>query len=80
MSSEKIKFLKDNLVDAYNLYECVMSYLVEDKGISMIEALDIVYNSQTYEKINDLATGLYYQSSGYNYDMLKHELKYGKVG
>ena len=46
----------------------------------MIEALDIVYNSQTYEKINDLATGLYYQSSGYNYDMLKHELKYGKVG
>ena len=74
MRSEKIKFLIDNLVDD------MARYLVEDKGISMIEALDIVYNSQTYEKINDLATGLYYQSSGYNYDMLKHELKYGKVG
>ena len=42
--------------------------------------LDIIYNSQTYDKITDLSTGLYFQSSGYNYDILKHELTYGKVG
>ena len=42
-------------------------------------ALDAVCNPQTYEKIYALATGPYYQSGGYNYDMLKHELKYGHV-
>ena len=39
-------------------------------------ALDAVCNPQTYEKINALATGLYYQSGGYNCDLHKHELKY----
>lgn len=74
MSKEKIKFMIDSLVDD------MAKYLIEDDGLSIMEALDIVYNSQTYEKINDLSTGLYFQSSGYNYDMLKHELKYGKIG
>lgn len=74
MSEDKVKFLIDSIV------EDMAKYLVEDKGLSLIDALDTVYNSQTYDKITDLSTGLYYQSSGYNYDMLKHELKYGKVG
>ena len=30
--------------------------------------------------LQDLETGLYYQSSGYNYELLKEEMKYGKVG
>lgn len=63
-----------------SLVDDMAKYLIEDDGLSIMEALDIVYNSQTYEKINDLSTGLYFQSSGYNYDMLKHELKYGKIG
>lgn len=74
MSEDKVKFLIDSIV------EDMAKYLVEDKGLSLIDALDTVYNSQTYDKITDLSTGLYYQSSGYNYDLLKHELKYGKVG
>ena len=68
------KFLIDSIV------EDMAKYLVEDKGISEIDALDIIYNSQTYDKITDLSTGLYFQSSAYNYDILKHELTYGKVG
>ena len=39
----------------------------------------MVYNSTTYSKLTDLATGLYYQSPGYVYDDLKHELTNGKV-
>lgn len=74
MSEDKTKFLIDLLV------EDMARYLMEDKGMTLIEALSTVYNSRTYEKITDLPTGLYYQSSGYNYDMLKHELKYGKIG
>ena len=43
------------------------------------QALQLVYNSQLYEKITDLETGLYYQSAKYNYELLRHEMKYGKI-
>ena len=54
-------------------------YLIEDQGLTVLEALDIVYNSQLYEKLMDFETGLYYQSPAYCYEYLKHELKYGKA-
>lgn len=74
MNETKIKFLIDSLV------EDMAKYLMEEKGLSMVDALDIIYNSQTYEKITDLSTGLYFQSSDYNYNILQHEMKFGKVG
>jgi len=55
-------------------------WLMEDFKYSLEEALDCVYNSELFEKLQDLETGLYYQSSGYNYELLKEEMKYGKVG
>ena len=54
-------------------------WLMEDFKYSLEEALDCVYNSELFEKLQDLETGLYYQSSGYNYELLKEEIKYGKV-
>lgn len=74
MNETKIKFLIDSLV------EDMAKYLMEEKCLSLIDALDTIYNSQTYEKITDLSTGLYFQSSDYNYNLLQHEMKYGKVG
>lgn len=67
------KFLIDNLTK--NLVLLVM----EDFKHSIIESMDVVYNSQLYEKILDLETGLYYQSAGYNYELLRNELLTGKV-
>ena len=55
-------------------------WLMEDFKYSLEEALDCVYNSELFEKLQDLETGLYYQSSGYNYELMKEEIKYGKVG
>ena len=55
-------------------------WLMEDFKYSLEEALDGVYTSELFEKLQDLETGLYYQSSGYNYELLKEEIKYGKVG
>lgn len=43
------------------------------------EAMNVVYNSQLYEKVLDLETGLYYQSSEYNYELLHEELLNGKI-
>ena len=48
-------------------------------GYSIPEAMDAVYNSQLYEKVLDLETGLYYQSAGYNYEYLRRELLTGKM-
>ena len=52
---------------------------MEDYNLSEAEALDLIYNSQLYEKILDLETGLYSQSANYNYELLKSEIEYGKI-
>lgn len=55
------------------------TWLMEDFMYSLEEALDCVYNSELFEKLQDVNTGLYYQSSSYNYELLKNEMKYGKI-
>ena len=55
-------------------------FLMEDYHLELPEALEQIYNSQFYEKIVNLDTGLYYQSAAYNYGLLKHEIEFGKIG
>jgi len=61
------------------LVECItqdlIQYLIEDNQISIEEAMDIVYNSKTFEQLNDFGTHLYYESSSYVYECLKEEIK-----
>ena len=71
--TKETKFLIDNLTK--NLVLLVM----EEFKYSITESMDVVYNSQLYDKIMDLETGLYYQSAGYNYELLRNELLTGKV-
>ena len=52
----------------------LISRLMEERGLSMQEAFDKVYNSRLFEKLNDPKTGLYFQSSGYVYSYLLDEL------
>ncbi len=70
--TNEIRFLIDSQIEQLALMA------VEEYKLSISQALELVYNSQVYEKIMDLETGLYYQSAKYNYEMLKHEIKYGK--
>jgi len=60
------------------LVECItqdlIQYLIEDNQISLEEAMDIVYNSKTFELLNDFETHLYYESSSYVYECLKEEI------
>lgn len=64
------------------LVECIIQdlirYIVEDNKITIEEGMDIVYNSKTFEKLNNLETHLYYESSSYIYEMLKEELQSDK--
>ena len=54
--------------------------LMEERGLSMKEALDTIYNSDTYTKVLDLCTGLYSQSTAYVYSILETEILTGKLG
>lgn len=71
--NEKTKFLIDSLV------ERMVVWAMQDYNLSLQEAFSLVYNSQLYEKIMDLETGLYYQSSRYNYNLLCREISLGKI-
>lgn len=53
--------------------------LMEKWGYNMQEALTTLYNSDTFERLSDPATGLYFQSAGYIYDYLQNELTSGKI-
>lgn len=53
--------------------------LIEDRKVSLSVALGLVYNSDTYEKILDLETGLFSQSTAYVYAILSRELSSGRI-
>lgn len=57
----------------------LIKYLCEDKDIVIEDALDIVYNAEVFQKVSDVETGLYRESSGYIYELLKDELVEGKM-
>ena len=54
--------------------------LMEKRNLSFQEAIDTVYTSDTYIKLRDKNTGLYYQSPKYVYSFLEHELLTGAMG
>ncbi|MBO5005174.1 MAG: hypothetical protein J6D03_08045 [Clostridia bacterium] len=53
----------------------LLKIIVEDKNITVQEAMDILYNSKTFELLCDLETHLYYESPAYVYEMLKEETR-----
>ena len=53
--------------------------LMQEHNMSMTAALDAVYNSDTFEKVLDLETGLFSQSTVYVYAILDRELQNGKI-
>lgn len=48
--------------------------LMERKNVTMPEALDMLFSSETYEKLSEAQSGLFFQSAGYVYDFLDKEL------
>ena len=71
MNDSDFKYMKEAIAAD------VAELLTKDLDININKALNILYNSQTYSKLNDPDTGLYFQSSGYVYSVLKNELKTG---
>lgn len=56
----------------------LLAILIEDRNMPMQEAMLLLYNSDTYARLQDADSGLYYQSPGYVLDCLDNELTTGK--
>lgn len=57
----------------------IVDMLVTDKSIEYDEAMNIFYNSEVFEKLQDVETGLYLESSAYVYDLFKDEMNFGHI-
>lgn len=56
----------------------ILSILMEDRKMTMQDAMVLFYNSDTYARLQESESGLYYQSPGYVLDYLDNELTTGK--
>lgn len=65
---KRIEFLKLKLTEEF------VAILMEEKGLSIEEAFAVLYRSQTYARLSDPNTKLYFQSAGYVYSLLEEEL------
>ncbi len=74
MSDAQTTFMIEELVKELTLR------LMDERGLTMRQALDTVYNSETYTKVLDLRTGLFSQSTAYVYSILETEILTGKIG
>ena len=73
LTKEQIQLMKDDLCTE------LTGFLVDEYHYSPQEAIDVLYTSETFERIQDSSTGLYYQSPGYVYSFLHNELTTAKV-
>lgn len=55
------------------LCEDIVPMIMEEYHLTEKDAMDRLYTSKTFSKIENPQTGLYYQSPVYVFDMLKEE-------
>lgn len=62
------QFLVNYIIDKMTVF------LIEDRQITLEQALDIIYNSRVYDLLLDETADLTLNSPAYNYELLKQEL------
>lgn len=68
---------KDQLIE-YSIQD-IIEYIVNDQHIEYDEAMRIFYSSQTFDKLSDVETGLYLESSAYVYGIFQDERNFGSL-
>ena len=71
LTDEQINMMKEDVCAE------LIALLMKDRHYTMSETIDMLYNSDTYNRIQDQSTGLYYQSPGYSYAFLQQEFLTG---
>ena len=57
-----------------DMYAELIQILMEKYGYTLEKAMDTLYNSETFARLQNADTGLYYQSPGYVYSFLNSKL------
>jgi len=57
----------------------VVSAIIEDTNIPVKEAMKAFYNSEVFDLLCDVETGLYRESGGYIYDFYKSKCENGRL-
>ena len=73
VSASEFEYMKEGLV------KDMAMLLIEERGMSMADALDTIYLSDTYAKLSEPATRLYYQSARYVLSFIISEIETGKI-
>jgi hypothetical protein len=72
--------MNENELMKLDMVKSLALLLMDDQPqLTMEQALATVINSDTYQRLQRDATGLYHQSPGYVYSFLDSELKTGSV-
>ena len=61
------------------LVQDVVEMISKDMQIDYEDAMNYFYESQIFDKLQDVNTGLYRESSAYVYDLYKDELNFGHI-
>lgn len=73
MSDSEFNYMREGVVAD------LAELLVKNYGMSVAESLETLYNSETYAKLSNRNTGLYFQSTQYVYSFLQNELATGLI-
>lgn len=73
MTPQEIKYMKETIAAD------LIGMLMDDYQMDIKSAFESLYTSETYAKLSDTSTGLYFQSSGYVYSYLKTEMVTGRL-
>lgn len=62
----------------YNVQD-IVEYIMQDSNMELEDAMNQFYSSATFDKLQDVSTGLYVESPAYVYEIYKDEIKNGKL-
>lgn len=57
----------------------IVEMITQDQGVEFDQAMDRFYESEVFDKLQDVETGLYRESTAYIYDLYKDELNFGRI-
>lgn len=57
----------------------IIDMITTDQQIEYDDAMNKFYNSQVFEKLLEIETGLYLESPEYVYDLFKDEMNFGRI-
>ena len=72
MSNEKKQLIEYAIQD-------IVEMIAKDLHIEFEDAMDYFYESEVFDKLQDVESGLYRESSAYIYDLYIDELNFGHM-